>query len=97
MGANGVGRRRAPLGDVRLKPGPRKIRFTASGEGRGGGSLVSLDALSLIVAPSRADVRHEVVVDNDELGYEVVSGTWSAATGTLRVPRRSRTSSGLGR
>ncbi|MBB6343802.1 hypothetical protein AB0C18_37160 [Nonomuraea muscovyensis] len=42
-------------------------------------------------------MRHEVVVDNDELGYEVVSGTWSAATGTLRVPRRSRTSSGLGR
>ncbi|MFC7639697.1 hypothetical protein ACFQX6_00515 [Streptosporangium lutulentum] len=48
--------------------------------GRGGGTLVSLDALSLIDAPSQADVRDEVVVDNDELGYQVVSGAWSAGT-----------------
>ncbi|WP_329086238.1 golvesin C-terminal-like domain-containing protein [Streptosporangium sp. NBC_01469] len=71
----------AQLGAVQLKAGQHKIRFTASGVGRGGGRLVSLDTLSLIDAPSQADVRGEVVVDNDELGYEVVSGVWSAATG----------------
>ncbi|WP_405146566.1 exo-alpha-sialidase [Sphaerisporangium sp. NBC_01403] len=70
----------ARLGTVGLKAGRHKIRFTASGAGRGGGTLVSLDTLSLIGAPSQADVRDEVVVDNDELGYQVVSGTWSAGT-----------------
>ncbi|MER7363811.1 exo-alpha-sialidase [Nonomuraea wenchangensis] len=71
----------AQLGSVRLKRGPHTIRFTASGAGRGGGALISLDTLSLITAPSQPDVREEVVVDNDELGYQVVSGTWSAGTG----------------
>jgi hypothetical protein len=72
----------AQLGTVKLKAGRRKIRFTASGPGRGGGTLVSLDALSLIDAPTSADVRDEIVVDNDELGYEVVSGAaWTAGTG----------------
>ncbi|TMR99642.1 exo-alpha-sialidase [Nonomuraea basaltis] len=71
----------AQLGTVGLRAGRHKIRFTASGTGRGGGTLISLDALSLIDAPSQADARDEVVVDNDELGYAVVSGTWSAGTG----------------
>ncbi|GAA3509090.1 hypothetical protein FHR32_008786 [Streptosporangium album] len=70
----------AQLGTVDLKAGRHRIRFTASGAGRGGGTLVSLDALSLIDAPSQADVRDEVVVDNDELGYEVAGGAWSAGT-----------------
>ncbi|GHE79246.1 neuramidase [Amycolatopsis deserti] len=71
----------AVLGTVRLLPGAHTVRFTASGTGRGGGTLVSLDALSLITAPYPADVREEVLVDNDELGYQVVAGTWSAGTG----------------
>ncbi|GAA3703459.1 hypothetical protein GCM10022224_081510 [Nonomuraea antimicrobica] len=71
----------ANLGEVNLSVGKHKIRFTASQAGRGGGRVVSLDTLSLIDAPSVADVSSEVVVDNDELGYQVVSGVWSAATG----------------
>lgn len=71
----------AHLGEVHLTAGPHRLRCTASGTGRGGGRLVSLDTLSLIDAPSRADVPGDVVVDNDELGYQVVTGTWSAATG----------------
>lgn len=70
----------AQLGSLELASGSRKIRFTASGVGRGGGRLVSLDTLSLIDAPSQPDVREEVVVDNDELGYEVISGTWSTSS-----------------
>ncbi|WP_433445088.1 exo-alpha-sialidase [Nonomuraea sp. CA-141351] len=71
----------AQLGSLELTSGPHMIRFTASGVGRGGGRLVSLDTLSLIDAPSQPDVREEAVVDNDELGYEVISGTWSASSG----------------
>jgi hypothetical protein len=41
---------------------------------------VALDTLRLIEAPSEPDVREEVLVDNDELGYENVAGTWSAGT-----------------
>ncbi|WP_431906668.1 exo-alpha-sialidase [Nonomuraea jabiensis] len=70
----------AQLGSLDLTAGSHKIRFTASGVGRGGGRLVSLDTLSLIDAPSQPDVREEAVVDNDELGYEVISGTWSASS-----------------
>ncbi|MFI7132114.1 exo-alpha-sialidase [Nonomuraea sp. NPDC050153] len=70
----------AQLGSLELTSGSHKIRFTASGVGRGGGRLVSLDTLSLIDAPSQPDVREEAVVDNDELGYEVISGTWSASS-----------------
>jgi hypothetical protein len=70
----------AYLGTVKLRPGRHKIRFTASGPGRGGGTKVALDTLRLIEAPSEPDVREEVVVDNDELGYETVAGTWTAGT-----------------
>jgi len=72
----------ARLGTVELKAGRHKIRFTASGPGRGGGNLVSLDALSLLQAPWSADMSDEVVVDNDELGYLTVRGAaWAAGTG----------------
>src|SRR5262249_34403919 len=37
-------------------------------------------SLSLIEAPGSADVRAEVVVDNDRLGFAVVSGSWPTAT-----------------
>lgn len=70
----------AYLGTVALRPGRHKIRFTASGPGRGGGTALALDTLRLIEAPSEPDVREEVLVDNDELGYENVAGTWSAGT-----------------
>ncbi|MEU4396496.1 hypothetical protein [Kribbella sp. NPDC023855] len=72
----------AQLGTVKLLPGRCTIRFTASGPGRGGGTLVSLDTLSFVDAPWPADVRDEVVVDNDELGYLTVRGAaWPAGTG----------------
>lgn len=70
----------AYLGTVGLRAGRHRIRFTASGPGRSGGVAVSLDTLRLISAPSEPDVRSEVLVDNDELGYETVAGTWSAGT-----------------
>jgi len=72
----------ARLGAVELKNGRHKIRFTASGPGRGGGTLVSLDSLSLLQAPWSADTSDEVVVDNDELGYLTIRGAaWAAGTG----------------
>ncbi|GAA2110604.1 hypothetical protein GCM10009780_65760 [Actinomadura alba] len=71
----------AQLGTVGLRAGRHTVRFTASGPGLGGGTLVSLDSLSLVNARSQADVRNEVLIDNDELGYEVLSGAWSAGTG----------------
>lgn len=70
----------AYLGTVKLRPGRHRIAFTASGAGRGGGTRVALDTLRLIEAPSEPDVREEVLVDNDELGYETVAGTWTAGT-----------------
>ncbi|RKN41200.1 exo-alpha-sialidase [Streptomyces hoynatensis] len=72
----------APLGTVRLGSGRHTVRFAVLGPGLGGGTRLSLDSLSLIQAPSAPDLREEVLIDNDALGYEVVSGAWSAATGT---------------
>src|SRR5205823_11920168 len=58
-----------------------RVPFPVAGAGRGGGQLVSVNALRLVQAPARADVRDEVTVDNAGLGYAVVSGTWAADTG----------------
>ncbi|MEV0622684.1 exo-alpha-sialidase [Nonomuraea sp. NPDC050404] len=69
------------LGTIRLTPGPHTVRFTPAGPGRGGGRSISLDELSLIHAPARADVNEDITVDNGALGYTVVSGTWSSGTG----------------
>ncbi|MER5529363.1 exo-alpha-sialidase [Streptomyces sp. NPDC002677] len=70
----------AHLGSARLRAGRHTVRCAVTGTGRGGGTLLGLDALSLIEAPGSADVRAEVVVDNDRLGFEVVSGSWPTAT-----------------
>ncbi|HTJ31755.1 MAG TPA: exo-alpha-sialidase [Dactylosporangium sp.] len=69
------------LDRMRLRPGRHTIRFTSAGPGRGGGTQISLDELSLIEAPAAADVREEVTIDNGEPGYQVLSGTWSSGTG----------------
>jgi hypothetical protein len=69
------------LDRMRLRPGPHTVRFTLAGAGRRGGMAISLDELSFIQAPAPADVREEVTVDNGELGFQVVSGTWSSGTG----------------
>lgn len=70
-----------PLGRLRLRPGRHHVRFTLAGAGRGGGTLISLDELSLVEGPP-ADPAPDVVVDNQSTqGFQVVSGTWSAATG----------------
>ncbi|MET8311797.1 hypothetical protein [Micromonospora sp. NPDC005173] len=68
------------LGPVRLRPGRHRIRFTPVSSGRRGGRLISLDELSLVEGP-RPDIRDEVTVDNAELGFEIVFGSWSAGTG----------------
>jgi hypothetical protein len=69
------------LDRLRLGPGRHRIRFTLAGPGRGGGQLISLDELSLIEAPSPADVREEITIDNGEQGFGVVAGTWPGGTG----------------
>jgi len=69
------------LDRLRLGPGRHRIRFTLAGPGRGGGQLISLDELSLIEAPSPADVREDITIDNGEQGFGVVAGTWPGGTG----------------
>ncbi|GAA3561375.1 exo-alpha-sialidase [Kribbella ginsengisoli] len=65
------------LDQRRLLPGRHTIRFTTTGAGRGGGTALALDRLSLITAPAKPDVREELTVDNDTLGFETV-GTWNS-------------------
>jgi hypothetical protein len=64
-----------------LSPGRHTIRFTLSGSGRGGGTAVSLDELSLVRAPHPADVNEDITVDNGELGFGIVSGSWPSSRG----------------
>lgn len=72
----------AHLGSVALKAGRTIVRFALAGPGRGGGTSISLDELSLVTARGAADLRNEILVDNEDLGFGVHTGTWSApATG----------------
>src|SRR5262249_22981034 len=49
--------------------------------GRGGGTAISLDELSLVQAAAPADVREEVTVDNGgDLGFTTV-GSWPSSRG----------------
>ena len=64
-----------------LRAGPHAIRFTLAGPGRGGGTAVSVDELSLVRAPHPADVRPDVTVDNGELGFTLVAGSWPSSRG----------------
>jgi hypothetical protein len=64
-----------------LRSGVHTIRFTLAGPGRGGGTAVSVDELSLVRAPHPADVREDVTVDNGELGFQIVSGSWPSSRG----------------
>jgi hypothetical protein len=69
------------LDRLRLRPGRHTIRFTLAGPGRGGGTTMSLDELSIVQAAHPADVREEVTVDNGgDLGFSVV-GTWPSGRG----------------
>ncbi|MFF7472825.1 exo-alpha-sialidase [Streptomyces sp. NPDC008092] len=70
----------ARLGATRLRAGRHTLRCAVTAPGRGGGTRLGLDSLSLVEAPGSADVRAEVVVDNDRLGFAVVSGSWPTAT-----------------
>lgn len=70
----------ARIGTTRLRAGRHTLRCAVTGTGRGGGTSLGLDSLSLIEAPGSADVREEVVVDNDRLGFAVVTGSWPTAT-----------------
>src|SRR5262249_51074315 len=69
------------LGRMRVGPGRHTIRFTSAGAGRGGGTAISFDELSLVRAASPADVREDVTVDNGgDLGFQTV-GTWGSSRG----------------
>lgn len=69
------------LGRMRLRSGLHRIRFTLAGAGRGGGTAISLDQLSIVDAANPPDVREEVTVDNGGgLGFEVV-GSWPSSRG----------------
>ncbi|WP_329377648.1 golvesin C-terminal-like domain-containing protein [Streptomyces sp. NBC_01716] len=70
----------ARIGTARLRAGRHTVRCEVTGAGRGGGTVLGLDSLSLVEAPGSADVRAEVVVDNDRLGFAVVTGSWPTAT-----------------
>ncbi|MFF2846600.1 exo-alpha-sialidase [Streptomyces sp. NPDC058001] len=70
----------ARIGTTRLRAGRHTVRCAVTGTGRGGGTLLGLDSLSLIEATGSADVRAEVVVDNDKLGFTIVTGSWSTST-----------------
>ncbi|GAB3923864.1 hypothetical protein GCM10029976_014720 [Kribbella albertanoniae] len=63
-----------------LTAGRHTLRVTLAGVGRGGGNQIFLEQLSLVTAPAKPDLREEVTVDNDGLGFEVV-GTWNSARG----------------
>ena len=71
----------AHLGTVSLPAGRTVVRFRLAGAGRGGGTMLSFDELNLVTARGAADVRNEVLVDDDDLGYTEHVGTWNAATG----------------
>ncbi|MEV0648261.1 exo-alpha-sialidase [Phytomonospora sp. NPDC050363] len=70
------------LGETDLRPGRHVLRLALTGPGRGGGTVISADTLSLVTAPHPADLREEATVDNSEQGFQVLSGTWATATGT---------------
>ncbi|MFF2642428.1 exo-alpha-sialidase [Streptomyces niveus] len=70
----------ARIGATRLRAGRHTVRCEVAGTGRGGGTRLGLDSLSLIEAPGSADVRAEVVVDNDRLGFSLLAGSWPTAT-----------------
>ncbi|MEU4291487.1 exo-alpha-sialidase [Kribbella sp. NPDC026596] len=71
-----------PLDRGRLQPGRHTVRFTLAGTGRGGGTAVALEQLTLVTAAATADVREEVTVDNGGLGFETV-GTWASGRSIL--------------
>jgi BNR repeat protein len=71
----------AHLGTVSLPAGRNVLRFRLAGPGRGGGTTLGFDELNLVTARGAADVRNEVLVDDDDLGYLEHSGVWNAATG----------------
>ncbi|TDD59472.1 hypothetical protein E1263_14920 [Kribbella antibiotica] len=62
----------------RLTVGRHTLRMTLAGAGRGSGKAMSFEHLSLVTAPAKPDVREEITVDNDGLGFEVV-GDWNSA------------------
>lgn len=81
-GESAPGYEPAYLGTVRLARGANRIRITVTGAGCGGGTALGLDSLSLIKAPA-PDRPTEVIIDNVQLGWELVSGTWgTSAAGT---------------
>lgn len=69
------------LGRRSLQAGRHTIRFTLAGAGRRGGTAISVDELTLVSAPFPADVREDVTVDNGELGFSIVAGSWPSSRG----------------
>ncbi|TCC34649.1 exo-alpha-sialidase [Kribbella sindirgiensis] len=71
----------ALLDRLSLRAGRHTIRFTLAAPGRGGGTTMSLDELSMVQSVHAPDVREEVTVDNGgDLGFSVV-GTWPSSRG----------------
>ncbi|MEV0273876.1 exo-alpha-sialidase [Hamadaea sp. NPDC050747] len=66
----------------RLGAGRHTIRFTLAGPGRGGGTAVSLDQLSLVEAAHAPDVREDFAVDNGGLGF-ATTGSWPSSRGVF--------------
>jgi hypothetical protein len=71
-----------PRGDTPEVRAQRRHRPGRRGPapGRGSGTVISLDELSVISVPSRPDRTDQAIVDNDALGYVAVSGAWKTST-----------------
>ncbi|ONI84827.1 hypothetical protein ALI22I_30545 [Saccharothrix sp. ALI-22-I] len=69
------------LGTIPLTGGRHSIRFTLADRGRGGGSVIAADQLTLTSGGHPADAP-SVVADNDSIAsFEAVSGSWTRVTG----------------
>ncbi|NED93755.1 hypothetical protein G1H11_00310 [Phytoactinopolyspora alkaliphila] len=74
-------------GTVHLRQGGHRIRFTLVGEGHQGGTTIGVDHLTLISGGGDHDLIRDVVVDDESVGdFQMVSGTWSRATGQAGHP-----------
>ncbi|MFJ8790306.1 exo-alpha-sialidase [Streptomyces sp. NPDC102462] len=69
------------LGSDELSAGSHRIRFTLAGRGRGGGTVIAPDQLTLTRAVHPADPPR-VIADDDSLFSFAQAGQWSRATGT---------------
>jgi hypothetical protein len=71
-----------PLGTMALSAGTHWIRFSLVGAGRGNGTVIQPDQLTLLAGGAAADAPRAIADNSAASSFEVVSGTWDQdATG----------------